>query len=283
MRFFFITTDHLETRIWFRDDDDFKTGMNYVAVAAAKLGISVIAFILMSNHVHFLLLCREDEAKGFIDFFKKIYGSYYERKYGVKRALRRNGVDIRAISTYNEGVEKVIAYIIMNSVAARICLAPGNYRWGSGACYYNDNKEIGKQLSEYSKREQKRILKSKFELPGHWKIGAGDYVLPESYVRTDIVERVFSTPARMMYFIRTSSKAKKALAKEGISFRDQIMQEAVKDLLVSFGKKTLADLNHREQTELVSQLRWRFNADVHQISRVSGFTYSEVTGMLDSL
>ena len=30
--FWLVTTEHLEDRIWFRDEDDFKIGMNYVAV-----------------------------------------------------------------------------------------------------------------------------------------------------------------------------------------------------------------------------------------------------------
>ena len=62
MTFFLITTDHLEDRLWFRDDEDFKTGMNYAATVAFLLGVNVLAFILMSNHVHFVLACSEAEA-----------------------------------------------------------------------------------------------------------------------------------------------------------------------------------------------------------------------------
>ena len=32
--FFLISTDHLEDRLWFRDEEDFRVAMNYVAVAA---------------------------------------------------------------------------------------------------------------------------------------------------------------------------------------------------------------------------------------------------------
>lgn len=40
MTFFLVTTDHLETRLWFRDDEDFKSGMNLVAVTAYSAGVS---------------------------------------------------------------------------------------------------------------------------------------------------------------------------------------------------------------------------------------------------
>lgn len=55
IEFYLVTTDHLTESIWFRDDQDFKTGMNYVAIIALVSGIKVLAFILMSNHVHLVL------------------------------------------------------------------------------------------------------------------------------------------------------------------------------------------------------------------------------------
>ena len=56
MIFIFLSSSHLEDRIWFRDDEDFKVGMNCVALAAVKTGAGVVVFVLMSNHVHFLLM-----------------------------------------------------------------------------------------------------------------------------------------------------------------------------------------------------------------------------------
>ena len=44
--FWLVTTGHLEDRLWFREEDDFKVGMNYVAVQAALTDVSILAFIL---------------------------------------------------------------------------------------------------------------------------------------------------------------------------------------------------------------------------------------------
>ena len=71
MGFYFITTEHLDDRLWFKDDEDYKVGMNYVAVVSYKSGVIVVAFILMSNHVHFLIYCRNrKEAEDFINEYK---------------------------------------------------------------------------------------------------------------------------------------------------------------------------------------------------------------------
>ncbi|MBO4565851.1 MAG: hypothetical protein J5695_01350 [Bacteroidales bacterium] len=284
MRLFFVTTDHFETKIWFRDDDDFKVGMNYVAVTVAAVGVRVIAFILMSTHVHFLLACYEKDARRFISYFKQLYGTYYRNKYGSSRLFRRNSIDIQEIINEGEGIEKVIAYIIMNSVAARICATASGYRWGSGACYFNDNKEIGKPIGCLSGRERIATLKSKTSVPDNWTIGAGGYILPESYIPVEDVERLFKNARRFNYFLFSSSKAKRVKEQNGPSFRDQVILEGLNDLRVTlFSNKSLDDLNEEEKAELIRQLQWRFSADSHQISRLTGLPYSEVTELLNRL
>ena len=62
-RYYLVTTDHLTDRLWFRDEEDFRVAMNYVAIAAFITGCKVLAFILMSNHVHFVLMCLRREAE----------------------------------------------------------------------------------------------------------------------------------------------------------------------------------------------------------------------------
>ena len=43
--FYLLTTEHLESCLWFRDEDDFKVAMNYVAIQAACCpDVDVLAF-----------------------------------------------------------------------------------------------------------------------------------------------------------------------------------------------------------------------------------------------
>ena len=122
--FYFVTTDHLEDRLWFRDEEDFTVAMNYVAIAAFLSEVIILSFILMSNHVHFVLYCSHKRAVLFINKFKRLYAAYYQRKYGVCELLRRNGVDIREVKESDESLERAIAYVMMNCVAANICMEP---------------------------------------------------------------------------------------------------------------------------------------------------------------
>lgn len=286
MGFYFITTEHLEDRIWFKDEEDYKSGMNYVAVISFLLGIKVVAFILMSNHVHFLLICRSrKEAELFINEYKTRYSKYYCNKYGEGELLRRNGVDIQEIDLEGESLERIIAYILMNSVAANICLTASDYPWGSGGVAFSIKQKKGRKLGDMSLREKRRKLHSTAELPSEWIFLDDGYIDPSSYVYEEYVERLFRTPKRMNYFLINSSKAKKTLAENEHmvpSFRDQVVVAAISDLCRSlFGAGNLADLDERQMVELVKQIKRCFYSDVNQIARVTGRSYSEVAGMLD--
>lgn len=283
MEFYFVSTSHLDVRIWFKDDEDFKAGMNCVAILVARTGVRVIAFILMSNHVHFLLECSRKEAEDFINGFKKQYSFYYSKKYGVKELLRRNSVDIQQVGLAPESLERVVAYINMNSVAARICLHSTGYRWGTGRVFFNADRPRGTRIGDLSLRAQRRLLHSTVKLPEDWLVGEDGYILPESFVCVGFVEALFRNPARMNYFLNTSSKAKMVRENNGPSFRDQIIAGAIVDMCQTlFRKNSVASLQREEKKELILQLQRRFGADLNQICRVTEIEYSEAAKLLES-
>ena len=282
---YFVTTDHLERRIWFRDEEDFKAGMNAVPVVAVTLEVVIVAFILMSNHVHFVLYCTREEAQRFIDVYKKHHARYLRLKYGIKEALRGNKVDIQRILRAEESAEIVIAYVLMNAVAANICLHATAYPWGSGASYFKGSASTGKRIRTLSGRAAKRILHSNVRLPGIYLIGEEGYVLPESYVDVRFVESLFRTPKRMEYFLRNSSKAKLRLetGPETPAFRDQVLAAASDDLCHSlFRKNEVQELPEAQLSELLKQLRFRFSSHAGQLARVMGIPYERVVALLDA-
>ena len=160
MEFSLVTTNHLVDRLWFLDDNDYKAGMNYVAITAHQMDTDVLAFILMSNHVHFVLCSDRKQAFQFIYEFKRNYSAYLHRKYGFKEYLRKNEVDIQRVGIEEESLERAIAYVQMNSVAANICLHPSGYPWGTGNTFFKQTAPHGRKIGTMSKRAQKKYLKS---------------------------------------------------------------------------------------------------------------------------
>ena len=287
MDYWLATTDHLTDRIWFRDDDDFKMGMNLVAILAIALQVDVLSFVLMSNHVHFVLCCPKGKVEQFMNEYMRRYSQYMNTKYRTKEFLRKVHVDIRPISGKDESLEWAIAYVHMNPVVAGICLSATGYPWGSGDAFFKARREKGRRLGTLSERARRRLLHSKEELPLDLLVGEDGYILPESYVKRDFVESVFRTPKRMNYFLNNSSKAKRrneSGEKSSPAFRDQIILSAIPDLCNSlFRKSSVDELTEDERAELLKQLRFRFSANVNQLGRVTGLSYEKVTDLLNRL
>ena len=289
-KLYLISTEHLENMVWFRSEDDFRVGMNYVAVLAAEFSkVTVLVFILMSNHVHFVLYGKREDVISFINQFKRRYSQYVRRKYGVREFLRNNKVDVKVIEFADEAPERAYAYVQMNCVAANICSHPCQYPWGTGNVFFNPSlKKDGIRVGDMSGRALKRMLHSEgISLPDDWIVSGDGYILPESYVNVKAVEDCFKTPQRLDYFYRNSSKAKMRLESTDSnlpSFRDQIILPAVNELCRTlFDKKSFEMLSINEQVEILRQLRFRFSADTHQLARVCGLSYKEVSRLLDNV
>ena len=285
MKYFFLSSSHLEDRIWFRDDEDFKVGMNYVALAAKHCGVAVIVFVLMSNHVHFVLYGKnESEMKAFYAYFKMLYAKYYQKKHGMVRFLRGNTLDCRQILPSDEALERVIAYVLMNPVAANICLNPVNYPWGCGNCFFSTRKIKGRPASILGPRERRRLFHSEQPAGGEAIVGDEGYILPESFVRKDMVEAIFRTPGRLNYFLNTSSKARQVLEAENAlmpTFRDQSIAVMAQDICFSLYRKSrLSELEVMEKQRLVFELHRRSGADPKQLARVLEMPLNEVSALL---
>lgn len=285
-RFFLISTEHLEEALWFRDDEDFAVGMNYVAIEAfLHKDILVVAFILMSNHVHFVLYGEREDVDNYISDFKARYAHYYHIKYEAYNLLRENKVEIEEIEADGEHFERAVAYVLMNCVAANICSHPSQYPWGSWCSYFRPVKPDGKRLGELSVRARRKTLHSYEEIiPRKWILADKGYILPDNYVGIKAVESRFKTPQRMNYFLNNSSKAKKRLDSDEKlpAFRDQVILAGLPDLIRSlFQKKSFSELTSEEQTECLRQIRFRFSSDITQAARVCGISYSIAAKLID--
>lgn len=279
---FLVSTEHLTDSLWFRDNEDFTVCMNYIAITAFRTGVTVLAFVLMSNHVHFVLRGDAAQVRKFIFILKKMFSRYCRIKYGKPESLRHNGIDIRELNLEDEAIERAIAYVLMNPVSANICLHATQYRWGSGSVYFSDIEVSGTPLGLVSKRMKKAILHSHIILPNEYILTTDGYIHPSCYIPVKEVERIFRTPNRLHYFLATSSKARKDELLIP-SFKDQLLAEAADELSMSlFHKRYVKELSPAQTAELLRQMRRRFSADPAQLARVTGLDYSKAVALIDS-
>ena len=187
----------------------------------------------------------------------------------------------------DEALKRLIAYILNNPVKAGVNCFPQNYEWGSGKCYFSnfDYNRNSHPLSELGVREQSRILRSDVRLDGKYKINSEGYIEPESYIRKDIVEKIFRSAKSFEYFLSTSSRDQRRDSSEEsrqVVFSDTLVLSGVNEILEKrYESLDVSELSELNRTKLILELRKVFNAPPKQLARVLGLTLREVVNSLN--
>ena len=86
--YFHVCTDGRSLPWMFQDEGDFIAGVNRIGICCHRTGAKVIAYVLMDNHVHFVLHGTMPECKEFITLYKQLTGTWIHIKYGMNDYLR---------------------------------------------------------------------------------------------------------------------------------------------------------------------------------------------------
>lgn len=140
-------TRGLERDLLFYGDADFLYGMNIIPRYLKLLGIRLLAFCLMDNHVHFVLEGCRAGCNQFIINYKRTLLSF------LKKCRERVIPETTVPGTVGiEGTDRlltVIAYVLRNPVAAGINYLPQDYKWGSASTYFRKRCNMyGKAANE---------------------------------------------------------------------------------------------------------------------------------------
>lgn len=180
MKYYHVYTKGLEDDVIFLERPDYIVGMNYVAVACFQTGVSILAFVLMSNHFHFVIKADRHEAERFISLYKQMVSRYILRKYGKSCFLRRVATSCDEICLLDEGLKRCIAYVLDNPVKAGLFCVPQGYEWSSAGCYFSEigQSDDGVPVSGLSSRELRRILHSHVVPDSSYRLNSHGYVTP---------------------------------------------------------------------------------------------------------
>lgn len=287
VNYYHICSDGNYSSVLFRNTTDFKAAMNRIAVCAYKIpGIRILAFVLMDNHVHFVVSCASESAcRKFIGEFFRLTGKYNWDYYQLKATMR--GIPVKIIrETDEDALRTVIAYVLKNPTKARLGMF-FNYPWGTGNLFFHGGRKYEQNLVKlgdlsveeagpYAVRRQCRTL---FRLPADWILREG-VILPENYVDVQAVEKLFGTPRSYMFFLSLNKDDEierdmgewselRMNDSELRVERDRIVQEI-------FGKNAVRTLTVPERLRLAVALRRKFVCSKKQLSRIVHLPYEEL-------
>ena len=287
--YYHICSDGNCADVLFKNEDDFKAAMNRVAVCALRFNVLILAFVLMDNHFHFVILATEDNCIRFINEFKRLTGKYVADTYGEVSSLLRLPVKVIPVAD-DEYLKTLIAYVIKNPTKARLDMFY-NYPWGSGCLLFRrslrekDQAENGsegrnvRRLWDLGVKEVRAICRTRASLPRGWLIKDG-MILPENYVAVDEVERLFRTTRAYMHFLSRNADAEMEKPLEEwnvINLSDTELRAERKRLSRQhFGGKSLQEMSVPERLKMARLLRNKYLCSRKQLARIVQLSYEAI-------
>ncbi len=283
--YFHVCTDGRALPWIFQDESDFIAGVNRIGICNLRTGAKVIAYVLMDNHVHFVLHGAMPECKAFITLYKQLTGTWIHFKYGLNDYLRQLPANILLLDT-EERLLNTIAYIDRNPIVAGYRCLPTEYPWGSARYVFKESREEEdtKPLSMMSRRAQRMLLSTRVTLPGEWKTDKKGMLCPDSFLDASVIESYFKTPVRYSYFLakKLEGVVEHEIESSQKTFVPDIeLREIVRKMVLQdYGKDSVADLDVHTRLSVARKLRYRYASTLKQIARMVHLDRSALEGFI---
>lgn len=195
---------NLSPKVIFRNREDYLNAINRLAACAYETSTEVWAYAFMSTHFHFIV--RSDNIDDFIKLFRVNISRLHNNKYLShiqvcisKRCLAGKGEILTAMN-----------YVLKNPMHHQVTEVAFSYPYSSAHLYYRVQMTMNEPLfaarykfsmkkpSELDSRTCRKLFGSHI-LPDEYLISDGKVILPECFVKTGIVERLYESVRGFIY------------------------------------------------------------------------------------
>ena len=287
--YYHICTDGNAIPWMFQDDEDFIAGINRIALCILKNYVEIIAFILMDNHVHFVLYGTALQCKKFINSYKMLTGKWIHNKYGLKDYLRLLPTEMISISD-EETLLNTLAYIDRNSIVAGYRYMPSEYPWGSARYMFRDKEHEYQQESDFKPMaqlplsKQRSLLKTRAKVPGEWYVDSRGMISPSSFMDFSRIEHIFRTSTRYSYFLakKLEGQVEMQLSKSRKVFiPDKELRQIVRKIAHdTYRTEDVRSLDVKSRLAIARRLRYDYASTLKQISRMVCLTDDLLKGFV---
>lgn len=288
--FYHYATEGLKDDFLFGSPEEFVAGINRIALCLCRLGpghpVQVICFVLMDNHVHFILYGLEVDCDLFMEQYKTAT-ELWLRHHGNGNnpgKLWRIG---HWIIQDKERLRSTIAYIHRNPTAAGMAYTPTGYRWSSASLLFADNNWIrlsGKRVGSFGVNERKRLFNSRTEVPGDWIVLPDGMIWPGEFVQYRQMERQFASVQDYQYCLnkRVEEDINLEMRASAISLPDgEIAKWAANLSERLFAIRQITRLTVHQRISLARILKKETGASAKQVARTVHLKLDELEPVLN--
>lgn len=269
------------TSLLFADDDDYRFAMNLTARCIAEFpALKVVAFEIMSNHLH-IVLCGD---KNIINEFFTLYRKRLKRYLSKKVQGRLSNQFQMSLKQINDlkALREAIVYVNRNGYVVNPSHTPFSYPWGTGRYYFND-VPITKRLSDVPDIGLRKMFRSRNpHLPVGFRIING-HIAPTEYCAIKLGMAMFRNAHQYFYMVSKNIEAYEKLATElddGEFLTDsELFPLVVRIVKSSYNTDSLRNLTQSQKLDLARKLRSEYRSSNGQIRRILGLSQYEVDSL----
>lgn len=275
--YFHVCTDGRSLPWMFKDKSDYIAGVNRLAICHLRSKAKIVAYVLMDNHVHFILYGTMLQCKQFITKYKQLTGTWIHMKYNLTGFLKQLPTKILHLQT-EERLLNTIAYIDRNPVVAGYKYLPTEYPWGSAQYMFKNHQltkkeeENTKTLAEFSRRNKRILFGTRFLLPDNWQINDEGMICHNSFLDISVSESRFKTPVKYSYFL---ARKLEGIVNQELEFAqksfipDLELRKIVKEIIrQEYDKENISELDVTGRLSVARKLRYNYAATLKQIARM---------------
>lgn len=269
------------TSLVFAGEDDYRFAMNLMARCMAEFpSLKVVAFEIMSNHIHIVLCGDESIINEFFALYRKRLKRYLTTKAQGKLSQQFQ-MSLKPVNDL-KALRNVIVYVNRNGYVVSPSHTPFSYPWGTGRYYFN-KIQITKRLSDVSDIGTRRMFRSRNpHLPGNFRVIDG-HVSPQEYCAIGIGMAMFRDAHQYFHMISKNIEAYEELAAElddGEFLTDpELFAQVIKIVKSGYNTSNLKDLSKAQKLDLARKLRCDYRSSNGQIRRVLGLSQYEVDSL----
>lgn len=266
-----ITTPGTSSEIIFTCEDEFVFAINSLALIAFTIKCRIVAYAIMSNHIHIILSCSKEECLQIFIMFRsrlKGYMSRCGRTIDWKSFTCNDPIPIVDL----EMLRNEIVYVNRNGYVALNNETPYSYKWGSGLFYFGGYNHDYSKTRRLTAREKRRIFHSAAVPIPENILFMGEMVDPSTFCDFEIGKSMFRDAHQYFNKLSKSYEAYSEIAKrlgDQVFLSDEEIYPATAEICRKhFNTNTPKLLGGKEKIELAIMMRKNLSATPSQIRRV---------------
>ena len=257
----------------FCSKEDFKIGMIALAISLTFCkNVRLLAFELMSNHIHLILSGPKDDCLELFNIFHKRLRLIYSK---LGRAVDWDSfrAEILQINTL-DSLRNEIVYTHRNAYVANGNFNPFSYPWGSGCTYFNYWTDIIQSINfkDLPLRVQRGLTHSRDVAPYRHLKMCGDYMFIPSFCSVKLGESMFTDSRSYFNMLTRKAEVYGAIAarlKDTVFLTDdEIFQVTLTYCKERLGIQSLTRLSPEQKVAVAREIHFKYKATRQQIRRL---------------